>query len=115
MLQFILLLAIFISSSNAQYENDPDVKDVVDESMMKINKQLKGQSLFKLERILKANVLVVQSTIYKVTLILTPTTCLKSQKVKDLSKCQADRRQKKKKIYAEISESMSGKITVKVR
>ncbi|KAK6109162.1 Cystatin domain family protein [Brugia pahangi] len=115
MLKFILLLAIFISSSNAQYENDPDVKDVVNESMMQINDQLRGQSLFKLERILKANVLVVQSTIYKVTLLLVPTTCSKGQRVQDLSRCQVDRRQGKQKIYAEISESMTGKLTVKVR
>uniref|UniRef100_A0A0R3RRT1 Cystatin domain-containing protein n=1 Tax=Elaeophora elaphi TaxID=1147741 RepID=A0A0R3RRT1_9BILA len=115
MLRFlVVLLALFISFSNAQYENDPDVKDVVNDSMRLINKYMEGENLWKLRSIVRAKVLVVLNTIYDVTLILTPTTCKKGQKIKSLSKCPIDKRRNEKKVFARISESINGKITVKM-
>ncbi|EFO27414.1 cystatin [Loa loa] len=114
MLEFVLLLTVFISFSSAQYENDPDVQDVVRDSMIMINDQMRGKSLYKLGKILKAKVLVVQNAIYQVTLLLIPTTCPKHQKVQNLSQCPVDRRQRQQTVNVKITESLTGEITVKV-
>ncbi|VDK82773.1 unnamed protein product [Litomosoides sigmodontis] len=114
MLQFILFLALLANFSNGQHENDQDVKDVVNKSMMKINNLMEGRNLWKLRKIVRANILVVESTIYRVTLRLTPTTCKKSKKIKKLAKCRTSKKLQDKTINVRISESMTGKITVKM-
>ncbi|OZC06899.1 hypothetical protein X798_06105 [Onchocerca flexuosa] len=75
MLRWIVLFAIFVSFSNAQYENDPDVKDVINDSLMIINQKMGNKFLHRLQKILKAHVLVVESTIYSLMIRLYPTTC----------------------------------------
>ncbi|KAM3716722.1 Cystatin cpi-1 [Dirofilaria immitis] len=115
MLQLIVLLAIFNSFSDAQYENDPDVKDVISDSIIMINKKMKNPNLFVLAKILKAKVLVVQSTIYNLRLLLVPTSC----DMKDITKakipsCRENRKLQKKNVDLKISERMDGKLSVQV-
>ncbi|VDK72901.1 unnamed protein product [Onchocerca ochengi] len=116
MLRLIVLFAIFVSFSNGQYENDSDVKDVIEDSLLMINAKMKSKFLYKLEKIVKAHVLVVESTIYDLILRLAPTSCkMKGLKRSSIGKCKRNMKQKPKDVALRISESMTGKLTVELK